>query len=107
MEGFADDITLSIDKILDIILTNLHQFYAVPVSLPPMKADNPVKHKSSDHQYAMAVPINISKSRNTRDYTTRTVRPTPETAKRAYGAWMLSENWESVEKGTNPTEKVQ
>ena len=72
-----------------------------------MKADNPVKHKSSDHQYAMAVPINISKSRNTRDYTTRTVRPTPETAKRAYGAWMLSENWESVEKGTNPTEKVQ
>ena len=37
------------DKILDIMLTNLYQFYAVPVILPPMKADNPVKHKSSDH----------------------------------------------------------
>ena len=55
----------------------------------------------------MAVAINISKSKNTRDYTKRTVRPTPGTARRAFGAWMLSENWESVEKRTNPTEKVQ
>ena len=94
------------DKILDIILTNLHQYYAVPVILPPMKADNPLKHKSSDHKYAMAVPIDTATCKNTREYTTRKVRPTPETARRAFGEWLLSETWLVVAYATNPTEKV-
>ena len=34
------------DKILDTILTNFHQYYAVPVILPPVKPDNQMKHKS-------------------------------------------------------------
>ena len=94
------------DKTLDIILTNLHQFYAVPVVLPPMKPDNPIKHKSSDHKYALAVPLNISTNKNTREYTMKTVRSTSESARQTFGAWMLSENWKLVEDATNPTDKV-
>ena len=95
------------DKTLDIILTNLHQYYAVPVILPPVKPDEPMKHNNSDHKYAMAVPLNIAASKNTREYNTRTVRPTPETGRKAFGAWMLSEKWESVDKATNPTDMVK
>ena len=94
------------DEILDMILTNLHQYYAVPVILPPMKADNQLKHKSSDHKYAMAVPIYTATCKNTREYTTRKVRPTPETARREFGEWLLSETWSIVAHATNPTAKV-
>ena len=94
------------DKILDIILTNLHQYYAVPIILPPVKPDNPATHKGSDHKYALAIPLNKSISKNTREYNMRTVRPTPDTARRHFGAWMLSEKWDTVFKATNPTEKV-
>ena len=94
------------DKILDIVLTNLHQYYAVPVVLSPVKPDNPSTHKDSDHKYAVAVPLDKSISKCTREYTIRSVRPTPDTARKQFGAWLLSEEWELVFKATNPTDKV-
>ena len=53
------------DKMLDIILANLHQYYAIPVVLPPVKPDNPATHKDSDYKYALAVPLDRSISKNT------------------------------------------
>ena len=93
-------------KILDIIVTNLHQFYANPYILPPVMPDNFRTHKQSDHAYAVATPLAVSTSKVTREYTIRTVRPTPETARRGFGLWLLSESWESVYAATTPTLKV-
>ena len=43
-------------KILDVLLTNLHEFYIVPVIVPPVPADNPRQGKPSDHSVPVAKP---------------------------------------------------
>ena len=63
------------DKILDIILTNLHQLYRVPIIAPPVAPDDPRSAKPSDHSIPIAIPLSDNEFCQTREYQTKTVRP--------------------------------
>ena len=45
------------NKVHDIIITNLHQFYLPPVVVPPVNPDDPNKGAPSDHSVPIATPI--------------------------------------------------
>ena len=44
------------NKILDVILTNLHSAYSVPEIVPPVPADDPCHGAPSDHYTPVAYP---------------------------------------------------
>ena len=90
-------------KILDVLLTNLHEFYNLPVIIPPVAADNPSQGKPSDHSVPMAVPQLASGMNNRNEYTVKVTRPIPDSGVREFGQWIVGENWECVKPENNPT----
>jgi hypothetical protein len=95
------------DKILDIILTNLHQFYRVPIIAPPVAPDDPRNAKPSDHSSPIAIPLSDNEYCQTREYQTKTVRPLPDVNIEMFGSWIRNENWEQISGNINPTEQVK
>ena len=94
------------DKILDVIITNLHMFYHTPVIIPPVPADNPLKGSPSDHQVPLAVPIKSADEQIKRDYKIKHFRPLPESGLLEFGQWIIQENWSSVSSVGSTTEQV-
>ena len=90
-------------EILDVLLTNLHEFYNLPVIIPPVAADNPSQGKPSDHSVPMAVPQLASGMNNRNEYTVKVTRPIPDSGVREFGQWIVGENWECVKPENNPT----
>ena len=45
------------DKILDVLVTDLHTYYQEPFIQPPIKPDNPNEGKPSDQKAPVANPI--------------------------------------------------
>ena len=43
-------------NVLDVLLTNLHEYYSVPEIVLPVPADNPLQGKPSDHSVPLATP---------------------------------------------------
>ena len=78
-------------KILDVILTNMHQFYGTPVILPAVELDNPLDGVLSDHKVPLALPIKFAGENKSRDYVTRTFRPLPDSGIRLFGQWICNE----------------
>ena len=67
------------DKILDIILTNLHQMYSLPTIVPPVYPDNPLSGAvPSDHSTPLTRPITAENINQTKEYITKVSRPLPE-----------------------------
>ena len=58
-------------KILDVLLTNLHEFYSVPMIVPPVPADNPSQGKPSNNSVPLAMPHTTTGSERTNEYKTR------------------------------------
>ena len=90
-------------KILDVLLTNLHEFYSVPVIVPPVPADNPLQGKPSDHSVPVAAPNNSVGLSIKNDYKTFESRPMPDSGIRQFGQWIINEEWECVDPDSNPT----
>ena len=64
-------------KTLDVLLTNLWEFYAVPIVVPRVPCDDPNKGVPSDHSTPIAYPLSSDcKLKNV--YTTRIARPLPD-----------------------------
>ena len=57
------------DKILDIIITNLHQYYLEPVIVPPVPPDDPNCGVPSDHDVPVATPIHRHDQNVVKHYT--------------------------------------
>ena len=92
-------------KTLDVLLTNLWQWYSVPVVVPPVPCDDPTKGVPSDHSTPVAYPLsNNHRVKNV--YTTKTARPLPDSGIREFGQWILSEDWVSVTDNISSTEQV-
>ena len=90
-------------KVLDVILTNLHQYYSVPSIVPPVPADNPSQGKPSDHSVPVATPHTAAGERISNEYTVRISRPMPDSAIRQFGQWIINETFDCVETGDNTT----
>ena len=65
------------DRVLEIILTDLHTDYHTPVSLPPLQADVPGKGQDSDHNVVLFPPIAGPRDVVKHEYKVITVRPLP------------------------------
>ena len=94
------------NKILDIILTNLHQFYQIPIIVPPVKPDDPTRGVPSDHSIPLALPVS-SAHHKTREYKTTTVRPLPESGIQEFNQWIMSVDWDPILDISSPTEQVE
>ena len=94
-------------KILDVIMTNLHQAYSVPVVVPPVLPDDPARGAPSDHSIVIATPHTVHTVQQPRQYVTRTFRPLPDSGMREFGQWICSEGWGDISDTDTPTEQVQ
>ena len=67
------------NKIHDIIITNLHQFYLPPIVVPPVAPDDPSNGVPSDHSVPIATPHSSAAGANAKnEYRTIISRPMPE-----------------------------
>ena len=97
------------DKILDVILWNLSQFYSVPYIAGAVKPDNIATHVPSDHKNAVALPLaGAGQEARTREYRVKTNRPLPDSGIRQMGIWLFEINWDEILRPElNPEEQDQ
>ena len=93
-------------KVLDVLLTNLHQAYAVPIIVPPVSPDDPLKGVPSDHSTPLAVPLSGQNLHQAREYVTKVTRPMPDSGIREFGQWITTEDWSCIVNDANPSEQV-
>ena len=95
-------------KILDVILTNMHGLYSVPIIAPPVLPDDPNYGVASDHSTPIATPLaqQSSASGGSREYVTRTYRPLPESGLREFGEWICGEDWGGISENIAPSKQV-
>ena len=91
---------------MDIIITNMQPRYAVPVIRPPIRPDSSTQGKPSDHSVAVAVPVQRGDRGVTREYRTRTFRPTPESSREMFGNLLLTVSWDYVYLAKTSIDKV-
>ena len=94
------------NKILDIMLTNLHQFYQIPIIVPPVAPDDPTRGVPSDHSTPLALPVSAA-NHITREYKTTFVRPLPESGIQEFKAWTKNLEWGPILEINSPTEQVE
>ena len=95
------------EKIIDVILMNCSQFYAVPEISLPLLPDNSKHAKPSDHSVPVARPLCLAAQPVSNVYMEKTCRPLPDSAVREFMQWILTENWESVPLSGSTTAQVQ
>ena len=66
------------NRILDVIMTNLHSYYSEPVILPPINPDNEANGVPSDHNGVFAKPSPSSNSIQTNPKIKKFIRPLPQ-----------------------------
>ena len=95
-------------KIHDVIMTNLSTLYAVPYVCPAVQVDVPGQGVPSDHDMAVAVPLaGAGAGAVSREYSTRTSRPLPESGVREFALWITGENWGALRRDMSTTEQAQ
>ena len=92
------------EKVLDVIITNCPEIYAVPVVTPPVLPDDPWHAAPSDHCVPVARPLAFAPQACTNVYTEKVYRPLPESKVRVFMQWILSEAWEMIPNNSSPTE---
>ena len=93
-------------KVHDIMLTNMSHLYALPFVVPAVHPDVTGKGVPSDHDMAVALPLaGAGAGAVTREYSTRTSRPMPESAVRQFGQWITSESWSALRNISSPSQQ--
>ena len=96
------------NKIVDVIMTNMHAYYRPPIIIPPIIPDDPSVGVPSDHNIPLALPVSVPNSdQHAHQYLTRTFRPIPESGLRDFGEWICRESWTDMKEEFNPTEQVE
>ena len=83
-------------RILDVILSNLHCFYNVPEIVPPISPDTEGKGVPSDHNGVIATPHTNSNSVPKRNKTRRNLRPIPESLLPVFGNRLFNTDFSGV-----------
>ena len=66
------------NRILYVLMTNLHSYYSEPVILPPINPDNEANGVPSDHNGVFAKPSPSSNSIQTNPKIKKFIRPLPQ-----------------------------
>jgi hypothetical protein len=94
-------------EILDVLMTNVFQFYNSPVIIPPVQPDIPGQGVPSDHSVPMCVPHTDPHNPPAREYKTVVSRPLPDSKIREFGQWITIEQWEEIIGESDPTQQVR
>ena len=95
------------EKIIDVLLTNCSQLYAVPEISSPLLPDKPQCEKPSDHSVPVARPLCLASQPVSNVYTEKTCRPLPDSAVREFMQWVHTESWDSVPANGSTTAQVE
>ena len=88
------------------MLTNMSHLFALPFIAPAVQVDFPGKGVPSDHDMAVAVPLaGAGVGAVTREYSTRTSRPMPDSAVRQFGQWITTESWSALRSTDSPSQQ--
>ena len=94
------------NKILTILITDIHSYYHVPQIVPPVPVDVPGQGVPSDHNGVLAVPITTKDSLRTTESRKVKVRPLPDSLIREFGSILVHEDWSFLAPEMTSTELV-
>ena len=91
---------------LELILTDLHTFYHPPTCLPPLKVDQGVTGKDSDHSILVWAPKASSRFKVEREKRKIATRPLPLAQINRFCAEFTKHKWLDVIEAKDANEKV-
>ena len=92
--------------ILDVLITDIGQYYLEPVIRPAVQPDNPGLASPSDHHIVFAKAYTCSHQPIKRETKSYTVRPLPTQALQDFAGWVQREPWTFVYDGEDTTDMV-
>ena len=92
--------------VLDVIVTDIGQYYMEPLIRPPLQPDNPATASPSDHRIAFAKTKPSSAHPVKRETKIQTVRPLPDDALAGFSSWVQHKSWEFVFNGRDASDMV-
>ena len=95
------------NKILTILITDLHSYFHNPVIIPPVPVDVPGQGVPSDHSGVLALPITTSNSQRTAESRKVKVRPLPDSLICKFGSVIVGENWSFMSESLSTTDMVE
>ena len=94
------------NKILTVVITDLHNYYQEPIIIPPVSVDEGSTGSPSDHQGVLVIPLNNFSSQ-TKTKKCISIRPIKETSLELFGQTIVKESWEFLKDGLSPTTLVE
>ena len=94
-------------KILDILITNIPQYYNSPILIPPVPCDDPNGGVPSDHWVPVCYPHTDKHSAPLRRFRTVVYRPLPDEKIRKFGQWITGEDFTGIGSCLPPSEHAQ
>ena len=88
------------------MVTDIGQYYLVPIIRPPVQPDNPATASPSDHKIAFAKANTSSSQQVCRVSKSHTVRPLPDAVIANFASWVQHESWEFVFNGIDSSDMV-
>ena len=92
---------------LELILTDLHTYYHPPTCLPPLKVDQGVSGKDSDHSILVWAPKASSRFKVEREKRKIATRPLPQAQINRFCAEFTKHKWLDVIEAKDANEKVE
>ena len=94
-------------SVLDVLITDIGQYYEEPVIRDAVQPDNPTVASPSDHKIAFAKVKSNSSQPVQRIARIRHVRPLPDAAIAKFASWIQHESWEFVYDGVDVSDMVE
>ena len=94
-------------KTLDILITNIPQYYNSPIVVPPVPCDNPNDGVPSDHWVPVCYPHTDRYRPPLRRFRTVTYRHLPRDNVLKFGQWITRESFCKINESLSPTAHAQ
>ena len=94
-------------SVLDVLVTDLGQYYEEPVIRPPVQPDCLMTAAPSDHKIVFAKIKSNTMQPVKRAAIFRKVRPLPNQALEGFASWIQRESWEFVYDGNGASDMVE
>ena len=94
-------------KILDVLITNIPQYYNSPILIPPVPCDDPGSGVPSDHWVPVCYPHTDKHSAPLQRLRTVVYRALPDTNSRKFGQWITSADFNHIRGNLSTSEHAQ